>query len=525
MRALLAINYPQLVEQLERYSSLEVTPASDVCYLDAVKEAVLTDKPDILILSAFLHGFDLQKCCDAVLAARENSVRVILLAGSLEKDDPLLFEMVKLGVYDILFNPCSLDRILNLIKNPATFSDVSHYFKRPVSSVGTRIALPGEHRRGMGKSEGGGNLIGKIKARLAGEPLGQGFAENSDVKSGISTAPVQDDLPAPGSGNVDEADGVLVEDGNAEMEETEGSVEEPKVDEVAEHEVEAVEPEPVKQPVGGTVGGTVVSIQPVAKRDVLVQEERFEKNRHAGVSAPRSRLEGMSGKKGVVVACWSPVPAGKTFVAVNLAVAASKMGKKVTLLDLDFARCAVYVWLNITGQPDSICRLLDGDPAGCASYGDMDVYGADPAYRFNGADPAPGMGEILDRIEKRSLVVLDMPRDLTPWHEGLLGECDYVVMVADPDCTNYESINREIARFGNAVLVVNKHVELGVPFSYKDLFGAEPVVEIPLLGDVYRSILFGRPLVGENANLMRRFKVLCQKINPSRKGVLSGIAR
>ena len=111
MRALLAINYPQLVEQLERYSSLEVTPASDVCYLDAVKEAVLTDKPDILILSAFLHGFDLQKCCDAVLAARENSVRVILLAGSLEKDDPLLFEMVKLGVYDILFNPCSLDRI------------------------------------------------------------------------------------------------------------------------------------------------------------------------------------------------------------------------------------------------------------------------------------------------------------------------------------------------------------------------------------------------------------------------------
>ena len=72
---------------------------------------------------------------------------------------------------------------------------------------------------------------------------------------------------------------------------------------------------------------------------------------------------------------------------------------------------------------------------------------------------------------------------------------------------------------------MNKHVELGVPFSYKDLFGAEPVVEIPLLGDVYRSILFGRPLVGENANLMRRFKVLCQKINPSRKGVLSGIAR
>ena len=79
--------------------------------------AIREDKPDLLILSAFLHGFDVQKYYESVFEARRSDVRVVLLAGSMDEGDPLLYKLVEMGVYDILFNPCSLSRIMDLIRN------------------------------------------------------------------------------------------------------------------------------------------------------------------------------------------------------------------------------------------------------------------------------------------------------------------------------------------------------------------------------------------------------------------------
>lgn len=64
---------------------------------------------------------------DFLFALRQKDKRVILLAGEKENNKHLGYALA-LGIYDIVFDPVTPEKVVNAVKNPAKFSDVQQYF-------------------------------------------------------------------------------------------------------------------------------------------------------------------------------------------------------------------------------------------------------------------------------------------------------------------------------------------------------------------------------------------------------------
>lgn len=82
---------------------------------------------------------------DYLFALRQRDKRVILLLDN-DKSEHLGYALA-LGVYDIVFDPITPDKIINYIKNPAKFSDVQGLYlglRGKVSFSGEEITKPDE---------------------------------------------------------------------------------------------------------------------------------------------------------------------------------------------------------------------------------------------------------------------------------------------------------------------------------------------------------------------------------------------
>ncbi|SFE01928.1 hypothetical protein SAMN04324257_00221 [Thermoanaerobacter thermohydrosulfuricus] len=78
---------------------------------------------------------------DFLFALRQRDKRIILLAGKKENNEHLGYALA-LGIYDIVFDPVTPEKVVNAVKNPAKFSDVQKYFlglKEKVSFSGEAI--------------------------------------------------------------------------------------------------------------------------------------------------------------------------------------------------------------------------------------------------------------------------------------------------------------------------------------------------------------------------------------------------
>lgn len=77
---------------------------------------------------------------DFLFALRQRDKRVILLPGNEESKH--LGYALALGIYDIVFDPVTPEKVVNAVKNPAKFSDVQKYFlglKEKVSFSGEAV--------------------------------------------------------------------------------------------------------------------------------------------------------------------------------------------------------------------------------------------------------------------------------------------------------------------------------------------------------------------------------------------------
>ncbi len=236
-------------------------------------------------------------------------------------------------------------------------------------------------------------------------------------------------------------------------------------------------------------------------------------------------LEGISKPPRPLIAVWSPVSSGKTFVAVNLAGALS-LSARTCLVDL--AGGAVHTWLCLPEGENSLARVMGGSlleevAEGIKITSRLVVYTSDPAL----PPVRVGLGRLgrffsSPQVEA-DVFVLDLPSELGGWGEELL-KISHVILVADPDYAHVMALKGAAERLkAGGILfevVMNRYAEptgsqVAAFWSPEESLGVRPVVLIPCLpGEVYGSILAGRMATELSPELDRAFRALVRAHQP-----------
>lgn len=108
-------------EQLNRDLAKKIENSRIVYYPDYILEE---KEAKILIASVQNNKYNFK---EFMLEVREKNIQVILILTDEKTTE--LNDALKLGIYDIIFDPFELDDICRKISNPAQFSDVSKYIR------------------------------------------------------------------------------------------------------------------------------------------------------------------------------------------------------------------------------------------------------------------------------------------------------------------------------------------------------------------------------------------------------------
>ena len=108
-------------EQLNKDISRKIKDSRIVYYADYILEE---KEADTLIVSVQNNKYNFK---DFMFKVRNKNIRVILLLENAEQKQ--LRDALLLGIYDIIFDPFTLEDICKKIDTPSAFSDVSKYIK------------------------------------------------------------------------------------------------------------------------------------------------------------------------------------------------------------------------------------------------------------------------------------------------------------------------------------------------------------------------------------------------------------
>ena len=108
-------------EQLNKDINKKIKNSRIVYYSDYILEE---KEADILIVSPQNNKYNFK---DFMLKVRNKNIRVILLLENAEQKE--LKDALLLGIYDIIFDPFSLEDVCKKIDTPSAFSDISKYIK------------------------------------------------------------------------------------------------------------------------------------------------------------------------------------------------------------------------------------------------------------------------------------------------------------------------------------------------------------------------------------------------------------
>jgi len=107
------------IEELDRKLSEQLPDTATVYY----REAVLNFDFSVVVFSPALPGE--MSTENLLFEVRKAGRRVIFLAEQSPERD-LLLKLLILGIYDIVFDPVTAEKIVDVLRNPKSFSDVSH---------------------------------------------------------------------------------------------------------------------------------------------------------------------------------------------------------------------------------------------------------------------------------------------------------------------------------------------------------------------------------------------------------------
>lgn len=108
-------------EQLNKNISRKIKDSRIVYYADYILEE---KEADTLIVSVQNNKYNFK---DFMFKVRDKNIRVILLLENAEQKE--LRDALLLGIYDIIFDPFTLEDICKKIDTPSAFSDIAKYIK------------------------------------------------------------------------------------------------------------------------------------------------------------------------------------------------------------------------------------------------------------------------------------------------------------------------------------------------------------------------------------------------------------
>lgn len=108
-------------EQLDRDLNKAIKDSRIVYYPDYVLEE---KEATTLITALQPNKFNFK---EFMLKVRNKNIQVILILE--DENITQLKDVLLLGIYDLIFDPFSLEEIIKKIKNPTPFSEISKYIK------------------------------------------------------------------------------------------------------------------------------------------------------------------------------------------------------------------------------------------------------------------------------------------------------------------------------------------------------------------------------------------------------------
>lgn len=109
-------------EQLDKELNKSIKNSRVVYYTDYILEE---DEATILIATVQNNKYNFK---DFMYKVREKNIRVILLLENQKVKE--LNDALMLGIYDIIFDPFSIDDVIKSVNVQAPFSNVSQYVKK-----------------------------------------------------------------------------------------------------------------------------------------------------------------------------------------------------------------------------------------------------------------------------------------------------------------------------------------------------------------------------------------------------------
>jgi len=121
-----AINHPKFEELIEGGCREFAKVCCTTFYQEGILSQLESSNATVLILQEALAGqYEIEDLIKK-LRIEHGTVRIILIAGKKEKDDPLISLAVSLGIYDIACaDAVSYLDIVDMVRNPRTLSDCS----------------------------------------------------------------------------------------------------------------------------------------------------------------------------------------------------------------------------------------------------------------------------------------------------------------------------------------------------------------------------------------------------------------
>lgn len=212
-----------------------------------------------------------------------------------------------------------------------------------------------------------------------------------------------------------------------------------------------------------------------------------------------------------IVGVYSPGSSGSTFIAQNVAAALALNDYHTALIDMDGSR-KLHYWFGRDNQDRSFEDLFENKEINGA---ETSVPGLDAFTSKQDADNVfrgdVGLMEVLELLTYET-IVLDFS-SAKGWRPGLLlkalQKCDEVLVVADMDYAKAASTRKVWDYLSQSNIpirvVLNKWDPDYLPCEERDLTPLPPSYYIPVLQEVYQSIVYAQPLVVMNPSLIEMF--------------------